>query len=577
MRSLSLRQKLALELARPLHRELAENHVLRDLFWECTLRCSLRCRHCGSDCHTTASVKDMPFEDFARVLRRISEKYDPHKVFVIVTGGEPLMRPDIVSCGRAIYDMGFPWGIVTNGMLLDRRRFDSLLKAGIHSATISVDGFEADHDWMRGVPGSFRKATEGVRMFTEVEDVIFDVVTCANRRNLASLPEFKEFLISLGLKRWRIFTVFPSGRAADDPEMQLSPEQFDSLMEFIMATRKEGRIHLNYGCENFLGGYEGLVRDNFFSCNAGLTTSSILANGDIAACASIRSDYAQGNIYRGDDFIDVWENRYQVFRDRSWMRERGDECGRCKYFRRRVDASARIRRLTPSRHLPNVAVNQLSGKSEKDICYLRWPVNDVGRRVGGEFLPGAAAPGDGNGLEAGIGGSLHVHAGVSDVQDFLRTMYPGLPEDVPHYHRLRLAGHPLPLPEYGAEGYFRKKMPHEPDGSRVVFVRGDGDLDAAAADSGEELRYAVEGAGGVRAVFIVVGEEQAPDAQNFLLTAAGFRQGAFKEFVDAVADVGGYLRFAVDGITAGGQGLVGGRRDIRNGVQQGPVQIENYK
>ena len=204
-------------------------------------------------------------------------------------------------------------------------------------------GFEADHDWMRGVPGSFRKATEGVRMFTEVEDVIFDVVTCANRRNLASLPEFKEFLISLGLKRWRIFTVFPSGRAADDPEMQLSPEQFDSLMEFIAATRKEGRIRLNYGCENFLGGYEGLVRDNFFSCNAGLTTSSILANGDIAACASIRSDYAQGNIYRGDDFIDVWENRYQVFRDRSWMRERGDGCGRCKYFKYCLGGSMHLR------------------------------------------------------------------------------------------------------------------------------------------------------------------------------------------------------------------------------------------
>ena len=93
MRSLSVRQKLALELARPLHKELVEKHELRDLFWECTLRCSLRCRHCGSDCHTTASVKDMPFEDFAKVLRRISEKYDPHKVFIIVTGGEPLMRP----------------------------------------------------------------------------------------------------------------------------------------------------------------------------------------------------------------------------------------------------------------------------------------------------------------------------------------------------------------------------------------------------------------------------------------------------------------------------------------------------
>ena len=114
-------------------------------------------------------------------------------------------------------------------------------------------------------------------------------------------------------------------------------------------------------------------------------------------------------------------------------------------------------------------------------------------------------------------------------------------------------------------------MSHELDGRGMVFVRGDGDLDAPAADSGQEFRYALKGPGHIGAVLTVVGQEQAPDAQNFFLTAAGFR------LVDAVADVGGYLRFAVDGITAGGQGLVGGRRDIRNGVQQGPVQIENYK
>ena len=577
MRSLSIRQKLALELARPLHRELAEEHVLRDLFWECTLRCSLRCRHCGSDCHTTASVKDMPFEDFARVLRRISEKYDPHKVFVIVTGGEPLMRPDIASCGRAIYDMGFPWGIVTNGMLLDRRRFDSLLKAGIHSATISVDGFEADHDWMRGVPGSFRKATEGVRMFTEVDDVIFDVVTCANRRNLASLPEFKEFLISLGLKRWRIFTVFPSGRAAGDPEMQLSPEQFDSLMEFIMETRKEGRIHLNYGCENFLGGYEGLVRDNFFSCSAGLSCSSILANGDIAACASIRSDYAQGNIYRGDDF------RYSGT---------AAGCGSAEMNAAAASISGTVSEARCICVSPTaLSVRAHAGcfsKSENDSGYLFRPVDDVGRGVGGKLLPGAAAPSDGNGFEAGVGGGLHVHTGVSDVQDgrafvgeipsgtvYSGAMYPRLAEDVPYYHRLRLAGHSFSLSEYSAERYFRKKMLHELDGRRVVFVRGHGDLDTVAADSGQKLRDAVERAGGIGAVFIVIGQEQVPDAQDLILTAGIFRQGAFKELVDAVADVGGYLLLAVDGVTAGGKGLVGGRGDVGDGVQQCAVKVQD--
>lgn len=333
MTQLSLRQKLALEVFRKLRNQAVAEHELRDLFWECTLRCTLHCRHCGSDCHTTAATKDMPFEDFAKVLRRVAEAYDPHKIMVILTGGEPLMRPDLAQCGRAIYDMGFPWGMVTNGMLLDRRRFDSLLKAGIHSATVSIDGLEADYDWMRGVKGSFKKAVEAIRMFTSVDDIAFDAVTCANRRNLASLPELKEFLISIGLKHWRIFTVFPSGRAAGDPELRLGIEEFRQLMDLIESVRKEGRIGLDYGCEGFLGGYEGKVRDNLFLCSAGLSVASVLANGDIAACASIRSDYSQGNIYKGDDFVDVWENRYQKFRDRSWMKALGDDCSSCRWFR----------------------------------------------------------------------------------------------------------------------------------------------------------------------------------------------------------------------------------------------------
>ena len=213
----------------------------------------------------------------------------------------------------------------------------------------------------------------------------------------------------------------------------------------------------------------------------------------------------------------------------------------------------------------------------------------MGGGVGGEFLPCAAAPGDGDGLEAGVGGGLHVHAGVSDVQDGLAfvgeipswtvysgAMYSCFTENVPYYHRLRLAGYTFPLPEYGAEGYFREEMLHEPDCRGVVFVRGDGDLDAAAADSCEEFRDAVEGAGGVRAVFIVIGKEQAPDAQDLLLAAGLLRQCPFEEFVDAVADVGGYLRLAVDGVAACGQGLVGGSRDVGDGVEQGAVEVEYH-
>ncbi|WP_420515264.1 hypothetical protein, partial [Klebsiella pneumoniae] len=89
----------------------------------------------------------------------------------------------------------------------------------------------------------------------------------------------KEFLLSLGVKRWRLFTVFPVGRAAKDPELQLSNRDFRGVMEFIKRTRKEGRIKTAYGCEGFLGNYEGDVRDHFFHCQAGVSVGSVLVDG----------------------------------------------------------------------------------------------------------------------------------------------------------------------------------------------------------------------------------------------------------------------------------------------------------
>ena len=96
MSGLSLKQKIALELQRQLARDNVEKHPLRQLFWESTLRCNMKCRHCGSDCKVSSLQPDMPFEDFAKVLRRIKEKYDSHKIMIIITGGEPLMQADFL-------------------------------------------------------------------------------------------------------------------------------------------------------------------------------------------------------------------------------------------------------------------------------------------------------------------------------------------------------------------------------------------------------------------------------------------------------------------------------------------------
>ena len=326
---LTLKKKLALELWRQQNKLAVEEHPLRQLFWECTLRCDLKCRHCGSDCKMQDAKKDMPKEDFFRVLDGIAKKTDPHKVFVIISGGEPLMRQDIEQCGAGIYQRGFPWGMVTNALHLTPQRFQGLMKAGMHSMTISLDGLEEDHNWMRGNDKSFQMVSQAIDMLVATEGFVFDIVTCVTRRNYENLDEIKDFLISKGVKRWRLFTVFPVGRAALDPMMRLTNEEFRGVFDFIKKVREEGRIRADYGCEGFLGNYEGEVRNRFFSCQAGVSVGSVMADGSIAACASIRADYNQGNIYE-DDFMDVWENRYQKYRNREWMK---DDCALCSYFR----------------------------------------------------------------------------------------------------------------------------------------------------------------------------------------------------------------------------------------------------
>jgi len=327
---ISLRKRIGLEIQRKFQNDLIETHPLYQLFWECTLRCNLHCRHCGSDCKTDTRLKDMPGEDFLQVLDSVRAKQNPHEVFVIITGGEPLMRSDLEKWGRAIYDKGFPWGLVTNGRLLTAERFRSLLAAGLHSVAISLDGLKENHNWMRGDERSFETVSKAIDLMAAEQSIIFDVVTCVTEHNFDELPAIRDFLIGKGVKRWRLLTVFPVGRAADDPELQLSNRHFRELMDFIRQTKREGRIRADFGCEGFLGNYEFDVRDDSFFCKAGVTVGSVLSDGSISACSSIRSDYHQGNIYK-DDFMDVWENRFQVFRNKEWARK--GECADCKVFR----------------------------------------------------------------------------------------------------------------------------------------------------------------------------------------------------------------------------------------------------
>ena len=154
-----MRKKIALELFRKFRDNAKAIHQLDYIFWECTLRCNLNCLHCGSDCSKKNRVNDMPVDDFIGAIDDIKSIVNPNKTMIVFTGGEPLLRNDLEICGKQLYERGFPWGIVSNGFNFTADRLDSLLQAGLRAVTISLDGLEHSHNWLRGNPRSYEKAT----------------------------------------------------------------------------------------------------------------------------------------------------------------------------------------------------------------------------------------------------------------------------------------------------------------------------------------------------------------------------------------------------------------------------------
>ncbi|MEG2614210.1 MAG: TIGR04133 family radical SAM/SPASM protein [Alistipes sp.] len=326
-----LRKRIGLNLFSKLYADEVAEHRLRTLFWECTLRCNLSCRHCGSDCRVDPGVVDMPLDDFLRVLdEEVTPNVDPKSVLIIFSGGEVLVREDLERAGAEVTRRGYPWGMVTNGMLLTPQRFRSLCDAGLRSVSVSFDGFPEIHNYIRRNPASYERALEAIHLIVNEPNLAYDVITCVTGALVPRLEEFRELLIAEGVKHWRLFSIFPMGRAKEDATLRMTDEQFRTMMEFIRRSRKLGQIEVSYACEGFLGSYETQVRDQFYQCTAGISVASVRVDGAISGCTSIRANFHQGNIYK-DKFWDVWQNRFEKFRNREWART--GECADCKMFR----------------------------------------------------------------------------------------------------------------------------------------------------------------------------------------------------------------------------------------------------
>lgn len=311
-----------------------KNHTLVDLFWECTLTCNAKCKHCGSSAEKRKYEGELTTEEIKRAFKQIATDMEASKILINVTGGEPLVRKDLCEVMEyATNELGFHWGMTTNGILLTEENIEKLKKANMETISISIDGLENTHNQFRGVPNSYRTIINNIKNLKKAGYVKhIQVTTVFHKKNIEEIEEIYHIMLGLGLDSWRLISMDPIGRAKENDDLLLNGEEIKKLLDFIKEKNKKKKLELVYGCPGFLGlEYEKEVRKHFFNCRTGINVASILYNGDLFVCPNVPriKSLIQGNI-RTDNFKDVWDNKYKEFR--TMDRTKCDKCKKCEYW-----------------------------------------------------------------------------------------------------------------------------------------------------------------------------------------------------------------------------------------------------
>ena len=333
-----------------------KEHALKYLFLEITRKCNLNCLHCGSDCKNTINDPELTTESWIKLIHFVHQTYG-NQVAFILTGGEPLLHPDIFLIGKTISSLGMRWGMVTNGTLISETTINQLIEAGIYSITISFDGNEDSHNYIRNTHSAYKQVLKALQLIAKSNIAMRDAVTCVYPGNVKQLDEISELLLAHSFPAWRLFRIFPSGRAANNENLLLTYEQTWEMVNWIKKTKptlaKRG-LSVNYSCEGYLP-YETdrKIRDVPFFCRAGINIASILSNGFITGCSNNHSTFYEGNVLT-DNFSYIWENRFEKFRKREWLNK--TTCADCKVLSKCMGSSI---------HLWNLE------KEEIAFCYLK--------------------------------------------------------------------------------------------------------------------------------------------------------------------------------------------------------------
>jgi radical SAM protein with 4Fe4S-binding SPASM domain len=286
--------------------------------WEMTLRCNMRCLHCGSGAGKQRA-NELTLDESLGVADELAELGCKR---ISLIGGEIFFYEGWEDVAKRLSDRGVWANLITNGYMLGTDEIAKIRYAGLTNVCFSVDGMADHHDYIRQRPNSFKRVLEGFARL-RTENIPFAVVTTLLELNLGDLENMYQLFVQNGVGAWQLQLANAMGTMSSHRSMMISRERIPLITAFIREKKEEAKMNIyaaddiGYYDENekYLRGKCGQI-SYWPGCQAGLTVVGIDSVGNVKGCESLYADdFIEGNV-REESLSDIWhdENNFSYNR-----------------------------------------------------------------------------------------------------------------------------------------------------------------------------------------------------------------------------------------------------------------------
>ncbi|NLV27780.1 MAG: radical SAM protein [Methanomicrobiales archaeon] len=294
--------------------------------WNITLKCPLKCEHCYVNAGNSEIKGVISTAEAYHVIDQICEVSKP---VLILSGGEPLSRPDIFDIARYGFSKGLRIGLGTSGYYLDIDTIQKLKESGVKAVAISLDSVNpVIHDSFRGVNGVFERAVSAISHCLD-EGLYVQINMSVISPDIKEVMGVIQFGNEMGVRDFQIFFPVHTGRGR---EMGVeSPEQYERIIRDILLSCENLDINVRPTCApqfRRIAKESGINNSHWGrGCIAGIHYCRIYANGDVTPCPYI--PVSAGNL-RKTSFSEIWNNS-KIFTALRDMDSLTGSCGICEY------------------------------------------------------------------------------------------------------------------------------------------------------------------------------------------------------------------------------------------------------